>query len=108
MVLYLERSFAFSHSKNFFAILCVRFTAKVAISSGFLVLWLAKSERNGNGTRPAIKLNLDDVGDVLATQSTLLGAVGLHKERKRLCNADRIGELTQGTFPKATLHDRLG
>merc|ERR1719486_418745 len=104
MLLYLDKSLAFSHSK-LDAILGVRLAPEVAISSGFLILGLPEYKGHGNGTWAAIKLNLDDIGDVNSCQVALLSAIGLHKERERFCNTNSIRELHKGTFAQATLHN---
>jgi len=69
-------SLVFSHSKN----LMPSLVAKVAIGSCDLVLWLPQSQREGNGTRSAVKLDLEDIGDVISRQFASLRAIGFHKE----------------------------
>merc|ERR1712232_395775 len=90
------------------AILGVWLAAKVAVCSSHLVLWLTECQRNGNGTRAAVKLNLENVGDVVSCQLASLRAVGLHKEGQRLGDTDGIRELDKASLGKTTLHHRLG
>merc|ERR1711907_643401 len=90
------------------AILCVRLATKVAIGSGFLVLGLPQSKGQSNGTWTAIKGNLDDIGDVIGGEVTLLCAIGLNKDRERLRDTNGIRKLHKGTFAQATAHNGLG
>merc|ERR1712176_1334091 len=90
------------------AVLRVCLAAKMAISRGLLVLWLAESKRLRNGARAAIKLDLDDVRDVVCRQRSLLRAVGLDEERQGLRDANGIRKLDQGALAEAALHNGLG
>merc|ERR1712061_420274 len=86
----------------------VRLTPEMAVSSGFLVLGLAESQRLGDGARTTVEGDLDDIRDVVSTQGTLLGAVSLNKKRQRLGHTDCIRELHQSPLAQATLHNRFG
>merc|ERR1712054_528479 len=90
------------------AILGVWCTSKVAIGCSLLILWLTQRKGHCNGTRTAIKVNLHDICDVVSCKATLLSAVGLNKERQRLGNTNRVGQLHQGALAQAALHNRLG
>merc|ERR1719326_2001466 len=90
------------------AVLGVRSTAKVAVCSGLLVLWLAECQGHGNGARAAVELDLEDVGDVIRSQLAAPGAVGLDEERQRLGNTDGGRELDQAALGEAALHNGLG
>mmetsp|Transcript_76468 Transcript_76468/g.145523 ORF Transcript_76468/g.145523 Transcript_76468/m.145523 type:complete len:214 (+) Transcript_76468:74-715(+) len=85
----------------------VWFTPKVAVGSSLLVLWLPEGQNYCNGTRAAIKLHFDDVGDVICCELALLGAVSLHKKGQGLGNANGIRELHKRTLAKTTFDDRL-
>merc|ERR1719183_921143 len=82
--------------KEFDAVLGVRLTAEVAVCGGLLVFGLPERERLCNGAWPAVEVDLHDVGDVRGSQPALLRAVGLHEERERLGNTDRVRQLHQG------------
>merc|ERR1711959_839666 len=69
--------------EEFDAILGDCLAAEMAISSGLLVLGLAKRQGLSDRTRAAIKGNFDDVGDVYSAERSLLGAVCLHEEGQR-------------------------
>merc|ERR1719488_169626 len=84
--------------KELDAILGVRSTAKVAVGSGLLVLWLAEGQGHGNGSRAAVELDLQDVGDVIRSQLAALGAVGLDEERQRLGHTNGVRELDQAAL----------
>merc|ERR1711988_12492 len=84
--------------KELLAVLGLCFAAEVAVGGGLLVLGLAECKRNSDRTRSAIKLHFDDLGDIISCQSTLLCAIGLHKERQGLCYADCVGEPHERTL----------
>merc|ERR1711907_261681 len=80
----------------------------MAVCGCFLIFRLPESQGHSDGTRSAIKLDLDDVGDVICCQYALLSAIGLDKKRQGLGNTYGIRELYERTFAEATLHNRLG
>merc|ERR1712137_1538714 len=81
---------------------------EVAVGRSLLVLGLAESQGQSDGARAAVEFDLDDVGDIMGSQSSLLGAVGLHEERQRLGDANGVGELHERTLAEAALYHRLG
>merc|ERR1719375_2009625 len=60
--------------------------SKVAVSSSLLVLWLSQCQRHSNASRTAVKVDLDNVCDIVWCQAALLGAICLDKEGKWLGN----------------------
>merc|ERR1719254_237944 len=94
--------------EEFDAVLGHRLTSKMAISRRLLVLGLPKSERHRDCTWTAIKLDLDDVGNVHGCQCTLLSAVSLDEQRERLCNTNCVGQLHESTLAQTTLNYRFG
>mmetsp|Transcript_69808 Transcript_69808/g.145924 ORF Transcript_69808/g.145924 Transcript_69808/m.145924 type:complete len:433 (-) Transcript_69808:35-1333(-) len=79
----------------------------MAVSSSLLILGLTECQRLGNGTRPAVELDLDHVGDVVGGERALLGAVGLHEQGQGLRDADGVRELHQGALAESALDDGL-
>merc|ERR1712139_741358 len=67
------------------AVLGLWLTSEVAVGGSLLILGLAECKGDSNGTRAAIKFDLDDVCNIDCCQSSLLGAVGLDKEGKWFC-----------------------
>merc|ERR1712137_316787 len=90
------------------AILGVGRAAEVAVRGRLLVLGLTERKGHSDRARPAVERNLDDVGDVLSRERTLLRAIGLHEERQRLRHANGVGELHKRTLAEAALHNGLG
>merc|ERR1719191_1936341 len=86
------------------AILCVRLPPEVPVSSCFLVLGLTKCQGDPNCSRSSVEVDLQDVRDVICSELTLFSAIGLHKERQGLREANGIGELDERTLTQATLH----
>merc|ERR1740121_3150288 len=82
--------------------------ARNGSSRGLLVLWLAESQRLSDGARTTVESDLDDVGDVISTQCSLLGAISLNEKRQRLCDSDGVRELYQCSLAQAALHDGFG
>ena len=80
--------------------------SEMAEHSRLLVLRLAKSEGHGNGSRSAVKLELQDVRDVVGRQAFLLISGRFCEERLRL--RDRIGKLHQTAFAQPALQNRFG
>merc|ERR1719410_131846 len=78
---------------------------EVAIGRRLLVLWLTESQRLSDGTRTAVESDLDDVGDIVSAQASLFCAISLDEKRQRLCHANGVRELNQGSLAQATLHD---
>merc|ERR1719433_261825 len=89
------------------AILGDRLAPEVAIGRRLLVLRLTESQRLSDGTRTAVEGDLDDIGDVVSAQASLLCAVSLNEKRQRLCHANGVRELHQSSLAQATLHDGL-
>mmetsp|Transcript_10007 Transcript_10007/g.18591 ORF Transcript_10007/g.18591 Transcript_10007/m.18591 type:complete len:449 (-) Transcript_10007:108-1454(-) len=90
------------------ALLCVCLATEVAICCSLLVLWLPEGKGLGDGSRAAIELDLQHLGDVVHGQGTLLAAVSLHEQRQRLCHTDGIGKLHQASRAQAAVHHGLG
>merc|ERR1740121_1868356 len=82
--------------------------ARNGSSRGLLVLWLAESQRLSDGARTTVESDLDDVGDVISTQCSLLGAISLNEKRQRLCDSDGVRELYKCSLAQAALHDGFG
>mmetsp|Transcript_63424 Transcript_63424/g.115764 ORF Transcript_63424/g.115764 Transcript_63424/m.115764 type:complete len:217 (-) Transcript_63424:47-697(-) len=80
----------------------------MAVCSSLLVFGLPEGQGESDSTRPTIKLNLDDLGDVVSRQRSLLSTIGLHEERQRLGNTNGVRELHECALAEATLHDGLG
>ena len=72
-------------------------------SPGLLVLRLAKRQGLRDGIWAAIEGDLDDIGNIICCEVALLCAVGLHKEKRGLCNANGIGHQHQCSLAQATL-----
>merc|ERR1712195_79519 len=56
----------------------VRRTAKMAISSTFLVLRLTERKRHCQGSRATIKVNLHNVGDIFGCKIPLLSPISFN------------------------------
>merc|ERR1740121_2237573 len=82
--------------------------ARNGSSRGLLVLWLAESQRLSDGARTTVESDLDDVGDVISTQCSLLGAISLNEKRQRLCDSNGVRELYKCSLAQAALHDGFG
>merc|ERR1712157_640878 len=80
----------------------------MAVGRGLLVLWLAESQRLSDGARTTVESDLDDIGDVISTQSTLLRAISLNEKRQWLCNTNGVRELYQSSLAQAALHNGFG
>merc|ERR1719491_410624 len=90
------------------SILCVRLATEVAVGRRLLVLGFTECQRLRDGTWPAVEGDLDDVGDVICSEFTLLRSVGLQEERQRLRDTDCVRELHQYALAETTLDERLG
>merc|ERR1711907_6290 len=91
--------------EELFAILCVRLATEVAIGSSFLVLGLPESKGQSNSTWTAVEGDLDDVGDVISSEVTLLSAVGLNKDREGLRDTNGIGKLHKRPLAQSAADD---
>merc|ERR1712203_1356558 len=64
--------------KELDAIFGVWDTSEVAVCGSLLVLWFPQSQGDCNGTRSAIELNLEDVGDVISSELAAFRSISLH------------------------------
>merc|ERR1711907_606778 len=87
--------------KELLAILRVRLATEVAIGSSFLVLGLPEGKGQGDSTWTAIKGNLDDIGDVIGGEVTLLGTVGLNQDREWLRHTNGIRKLHKSALAQS-------
>ena len=90
------------------AILGDGLAAKVAVGSCLLVLGLTQSQGLRDGTRAAIELDLQHLGDVVHVQAALLAAVSLHKQGQGLGHADGVRQLHQAACAQTAVDHRLG
>merc|ERR1719191_198713 len=86
------------------AILRVRLPPEVPVSSCFLVLGLTKCQGHTDCSWASIKVDLQDICDVICSEVALFRAIGLYKERQGLREANGIRELDKCTLSQATLH----
>ena len=92
----------------FMSTLGVRSSAEVAVRCSGLVIGLAQLERLCDRSRPAVELNLDDVGDAISSECLLLGAVGLHEDRQRLRNSNSVRQLDLQSSATASPRPKTG
>merc|ERR1712193_193732 len=83
------------------------FMSKVTIRCCLLILGLTQRQGHSNRTRPAIKVDLHNVGDIVGCQTATLRAIGFHKQGEWLREANGIRELNERPLGKAALHNGL-
>merc|ERR1719401_1778256 len=81
------------------------YAPEMAVCGRLLVLGLPQGQRLGDGAWPAIKGDLDNIGDVFCSEGALLCAIGLHEERQWLRHADGVGQLHKRALAETALHN---
>jgi len=89
------------------AVLLKGFATEMAVCGSLVVFGFTKTEVAGEGTGTAIKVDLDNFGDLGGGEAFLFGSVGLDKDTQWLGDTNGVRELDTRTFTESGLDDGL-
>src|SRR5690606_12142286 len=82
-----------------------RLAAEMAVGRGALIDWPVEAEMRADAARREVHELLQHLRELVLVG--LAGAVGVHIDRKRMCDADRISKLDHAAVGEACSHHIL-